>query len=260
EPLLRLDAGRYVLDERQDRHDPPLLVEQARVVPLAPDRFAILAVVAIESGRARLLAGHQLFDELGHRRTIGFVRQLAAGDPDAQDLLRTPPEDVLGLRRPPHQAEIAVPFEHRQRRVVDVRRQHPVGATQRFLVALLVVNVGVHGVDADDVAFAVAVRRVVNRLPSLLAVRLHQHLLGRYRLAGKHAVHQRLQLPRAGIADDFADLPTGQVLATFRQPFLVVRVEEAETRFPVDVGDAGGNVVHDQPELPLAGAEGFLRL
>ena len=143
----------------------------------------VLAVVAVETRRARLLAGHQLVDQRDHLVAIRLVRQLAAGDRHAEHFLGAPPEDMLSLRRPAHQAKIAVPLQHRQRRIVDVRGQHPVGAAQRFLVALLVVDIGVHRVDADDVALGVAVRRVVDRFPALLAIGLQQQLLGRHRLA-----------------------------------------------------------------------------
>ena len=59
QPLLGLDPRRHVLHERQDRHDLAVVVEQRRVVPLAPDRVAVLAVVAREARGARLLAAHQ---------------------------------------------------------------------------------------------------------------------------------------------------------------------------------------------------------
>ena len=52
QPFLRLDPRAHVLHEREDRHDPALVVQQRRVVPLAPDRIAVLAVVAM-SGRSR---------------------------------------------------------------------------------------------------------------------------------------------------------------------------------------------------------------
>src|SRR5438477_10333021 len=55
--LFRLDARRHILDEGQDRCDASLFVEQTRVIPLAPDRLAILAVVSDDPRRARLVAG-----------------------------------------------------------------------------------------------------------------------------------------------------------------------------------------------------------
>ena len=143
-----------------------LVVEQRRVVPLAPDRARRPCGGCGEARRARLLAGHQLVDQLDHRVAIdSCVSWLpVSGMPSTSSAPQ--PKMLLGLRRPAHQPEIAVPLEHRERRVVDVRRQHPVRAAQRVLVALLVVDVGVHRVDADDVAFGVAIRRVVDRLPS----------------------------------------------------------------------------------------------
>ena len=73
-----------------------------------------------------------------------------------------------------------------------MRGEHPVRAAQRFFVALLVVNVGVHRVDADDIAFGVAVGREVDRLPALLAIGLHQELFRGDRLAAQHTREQRL--------------------------------------------------------------------
>ena len=150
-------------------------------------------------------------EHAGERLAVGLVQERRCprcGMPSTSSA--TPAEDVLRLRRPAHEPEIAVPLEHRERRVADVRRQHPVRAAQRLLVVLLVVDVGVHGVDADDLAFAVAVRRVVDRLPARIARRLHQHLLGRDDLALQHAREQRLQLREALVADDLGDLAAGR--------------------------------------------------
>ena len=44
QPLLRLDARGDVLHERQDRDDLAVVVEQRRVVPLAPDRVAVASM------------------------------------------------------------------------------------------------------------------------------------------------------------------------------------------------------------------------
>ncbi len=57
------DPQRHVLHERQDRDDVAAIVEQARVVPLAPDRLPVLAAVPREAGRARLFAAHEARQE-----------------------------------------------------------------------------------------------------------------------------------------------------------------------------------------------------
>ena len=178
----------------------------------------------------------------------------------AQDFLGAPAEEVLGLRRPAHEAEIAIPLEHRERRVVDVRRQHPVGAAQRVLVALLVVHVGVHGVDADDAAFGVAVRRVVDRFPALLADRLREQLLDGDGLALQHALEQRAHLREPLVADDVGHRAARELVALQPEPFLVVAVQEPVVIVAIDVRDARRHVVHDEPQLRLGRAQRFLRL
>ena len=152
-------------------------------------------------------------EELGDGAAVVVVQQRIAVDRHAEHFLGAPAEDVLGLRRPAHEAEVAVPLEHRERRVVDVRRQHPVRAAQRVLVALLVVDVGVHRVDADDPAFGVAVRRVVDRFPALLADRLREELLDGHRLALQHALEQRPHLREALAADDVGHRAAGELVA-----------------------------------------------
>ena len=59
---------------------------------------------------------------------VVLVHQRVVGERHAEHLVGAPAEDVLRLRRPAHEAEVAVPLEHRERRVADVRREHPVGA------------------------------------------------------------------------------------------------------------------------------------
>ena len=113
-------------------------------------------------------------------------------DRHAQHFVGVPSEYVLRLRRPPHEAEFAVPLHDREWRVIDVRRQHPVRAPQRFGVVLLLVDVRVDGVDADHIAFAVAIGRVVDAFPALLPIGLPQQFLGRHFLAVQHAIEQRL--------------------------------------------------------------------
>ncbi len=176
------------------------------------------------------------------------------GERYAEDFLGRPAEDVLRLRRPADQPEIAIPFQHGQRRVADVRREHPVDALQLVLVALLVVDVGVHRIDADHVAVGVAVRRVVDGLPAGRTVRLHQFHFGRYRLAREHAVEQRAQLVRALAAHDVDEAPARDLLAALAQPVLVVAVEEDVAVVAVDVRNARRNVVDDETQLGLGGA------
>ena len=128
--FLGLDPQRHVLHERQDRHDVAAVVEQARVVPLAPDRLPALAAVPREAGGARLLAAHEARQELGDGAAVFVVQQRIAVDRHAQHFLGAPAEELLGLRRPAHEAVVAVPLQHGERRVVDVRGQHPVGAAR----------------------------------------------------------------------------------------------------------------------------------
>ena len=89
QPLLGLDPRRHVLHERQDRHDLAVVVEQRRVVPLAPDRVAVAAVIAREAGRARLLAAHEAPDETGEALAVVLVHERAVGERNAQDLVAT---------------------------------------------------------------------------------------------------------------------------------------------------------------------------
>jgi hypothetical protein len=96
-------------------------------------------MVAGEAGGAWLLATHQPSDQARETGAVVLVQQRAVVERNAKDFLGLPAKDVLGLRRPAHQLEIAVPLQHRQRGVVDVRREHPVDALQLLLVALLVV-------------------------------------------------------------------------------------------------------------------------
>jgi hypothetical protein len=102
--------------------------------------------------------------------------------------------------------------------------------------------------------------REVDRLPALLAIGLHEQLLGRDCFAAEHTGKQRLQLAAARLAHHLADAPPGQLLAAFRQPFLVVAVEEPEAVLAVDVGDPRRHIIHDQPELGFARAQRLLRL
>ena len=258
--LFGLDARRHVLDEGQDRYDASLVVEQTRVVPLAPDRLAVLAVVSIETGGARLVAGHELVHQLDDLLAIAFEGELTAADGDPVHFIGAPAEDVLGLGRPADKTKVAVPLQHRQRRVVDVGGKHPVGAVQRFLVALLVVDVGVCRIDADDVALDIAVRRKVHRFPALLAIGLNEELLGGNGFAGENSRQERLQLRRPRFAQNLGHRPAGQILAALGEPFLVVPVEEPIAVFAIDISHASRHVVHDQPQFGLAGAQRFLRL
>ena len=121
-------------------------------------------------------------------------------------------------------------------------------------------HVRVHGVDADDPAFRVAVRRVVHRLPALLADRLREQLLDRHRLALQHALEQRAHLREALAADDVGHRAAVELVALQAEPFLVVAVEEPVAVVAVDVGDARRHVVHDEPQLGFGRAQRFLRL
>ena len=78
-------------------------------------------MVAVDAHGARLIAGHELVNELGYGGLILLMGKLASGDRHAHDFLGRPPENVLGLRRPPHEAEIAIPFQYREGCIVDVR-------------------------------------------------------------------------------------------------------------------------------------------
>ena len=260
QPFLGLDPRADVLHEREDRHDAAGLVEQARVVPLAPDRLAVDPVVAREAGCTGLLAPDQLGQHRRGRLAVGLVDQRVARQRHPEHLVGAPAEDVLGLRRPPDEPEIAIPLQHRQRRVVDVRGEHPVGAAQRLLVALLLVDVGVHRVDADDVGLGVAVGRVVDLLPAHLAVLLRQQQLGGDGLAGEHPREQRLELREAGLPGQFRDRTPGHLLPVLAHPLLFVAVDEPVAVLAVDVRHARRHVVHDQPQLGLGGAQRFLRL
>ena len=131
---------------------------------------------------------------------------------------------------------------------------------QRVLVALLVVHVRVHGVDADDPAFRVAVRRVMDGFPALLADRLREQLLDRDRLALQHALQQRAHLGEALAADDVGHGAAGELVALQAEPFLVVAVEEPIAVLAIDVRDARRHVVHDEAQLRFGRAQRFLRL
>src|SRR5207249_8011223 len=96
---LGLDTRRNILNERQYGNDATLVIEQARVVPLARYRLAVLAVVAIETGGSRLLARHKLVDQIDHRRPVGLMRELPAGDRHPEHFLGAPSENVSCLRR-----------------------------------------------------------------------------------------------------------------------------------------------------------------
>ena len=128
--------------------------------------FAVAAVIAREAGRPRLFA--TMRRPRDPRRPRGLPRARAGcRRAESRESRRTPAEDVFRLRRPANQPEITVPLEHRQRRVADVRRQHPVDALQFVFVAFLVVDIRVHRVDSDHVPFGVAIRRKVNRFRAL---------------------------------------------------------------------------------------------
>ena len=258
--LFRLDARRHILDEGQDRYDLSLLVEQTRVIPLAPDRLAVLAIVSIQTRGARLVAGRELVHHFDDLLAIGFVRELTAADGNPVHFIGAPAEDVLRLRRPADKTKVAVPLQHRQRRVVDVRGKHPVGAVQRFLVALLVVDVGVRRIDADHVAIGIAIRCEVYRFPTLIAVGLNKQLLGGNGFAGKNPRQHRLQLLRPRVAQNLGHRPAGELLAAFGKPFLVVPVQEPVTVFAIDISHPRRHVVHDEPQLDFAGAQRLLRL
>ena len=258
--FLGLDPRRDVLHERQDRNDLACVVQQRRVVPLAPDRVAVAAVIAGEAGRPRLFAAHEPPHQTREGLAVFFVHERAVGERNPQDFVRAPAEDVLRLRRPANEPEVAVPLEHRQRRIADVRRQHPVHALQFVFVAFLVVDIRVHRVDADHVALGIAIRRKVNRFPALLAVRLRELLFGRHRFAGEHAIEQRPQLVRALVADHVGDLPPRELLPALAQPFLVVPIEEAVAIVAVDVRHPRRHVVHDEAQLRLRRAQRLLRL
>ena len=150
---------RHVLHERQDRHDLAVVVEQRGVVPLAPDRVAVLAVVAREARsraaprRSSACSTRPANASRSSSWTAGCRRAECRG---SRRLVQ--PKMFSRLRRPAHEPEVAVPLQHRERRVADVATTASSSrARSVVLVALLVVDVGVHRVDADDVAFGVAV-------------------------------------------------------------------------------------------------------
>ena len=258
--LFRLDARRHVLDEGQDRYDASLFVEQTRVIPLAPDRLTVLAIVSTENRRARLVARHEPVHSIDDLLVICLVRELTAADRNAVHFIGAPAEDLLRLWRPADEKKVGVPLQHRQRCVVDVRGKHPVGAVQRFLVALLVVNVGMRRIDADDVSLGIAIRRKVYRFPAQLAVGLNKEQLIGNGFAGKNSRQQRLQLPRPRVAQNLGHRSAGELLAAFGKPFLVVPVQEPIAVFAIDVSHARRHVVHDEPQLGLARAQRLLRL
>ena len=98
QPLLRLDPRRHVLHERQDRRDLAVGIEQRRVIPLAPDRVAVLAIVPGQARSARLLAAHQRLQQSRDRLAVGLMHELIAVDRHAEHFLGAPAEDVLRLR------------------------------------------------------------------------------------------------------------------------------------------------------------------
>ena len=255
---------RNVLHERQDRDD---VARRRRARHEWYHSHQIvspsIAVVARQAGRARLLAADQL--ARAAPPTAPRSASWSSGLPSIrhpQHLVGAPAEDVLGLRRPAHEPEIAVPLEHRQRRVVDVRRQHPVGAAQRVLVALLVVDVGVHGVDADDVAFGVAVRRVVDGLPALARPAAARSSCSTETVSPS-STRSRQRLASARSAPRRRRRRPGGPVTSLRfeaQPLLVVPVHEPVAVVAVDVGHARRHVVHDEPQLGFRCAQRFLRL
>ena len=100
---------------------------------------------------------------------------------------------------------------------------------------LLLVDIGVNGVDADDVALGVAIGRVVDAFPALFTVGLLQQFFRRYFLAVQHAVEQRLQLKEALFADDLGHSASGEIAPTCAEPFFIVAIEESIAIFAIDV-------------------------
>ncbi len=124
---------------------------------------------------------------------------------------------------------------------------------QRFLVALLIVDVGVHRIDTDDVAFAHRGSAHSGSTPSAARRSAATSSCSVETVSPcRTRVHERLQLARTLSPTTSPSRRPGQLLAAFRQPFLVVPVDEAQATVAVDVGDARRHVVHDEPQLGLA--------
>ena len=88
--LLGLDARRHVLNERQDRDHAAFVVEQARVVPLAPDGPAVLAIVAarpVARGSSPFTSALSIATT-GRRSPSWMSRSLSIGMPSASSALQ----------------------------------------------------------------------------------------------------------------------------------------------------------------------------
>jgi hypothetical protein len=128
---LGLFARGHVQHQRKDGAKLPGLVDERRVVPLAVDHRAILAVVAI-GRKTAALARDQPGVGLGDAAGVLLVQPPHLLGPPAQHLLRSPAEETLGFERPARDAQVRPPLDHRQRRVV-----HVVGQALRQLAHLL---------------------------------------------------------------------------------------------------------------------------
>src|SRR5437773_543409 len=82
-----LHALRHVLHEREHSKQRTCFVEQTRAVPLAPDRLAILAIVAGELRRVRLAARLQALYQCDQLGFVGRIDEIPLLQSTAQYLV-----------------------------------------------------------------------------------------------------------------------------------------------------------------------------
>ena len=111
----------------------PAIVAQHRVVPLAKENRTSARVIAIAQHALHFHAFALAICYKCNGVDVVSKDELPFGYVFADYFVRLPTEETFGGSRPARDAEVAVPFDDRQRRALDVKRELPVSALHRFL-------------------------------------------------------------------------------------------------------------------------------
>ncbi len=262
QPLFRLDPRRHVLHERQDRHD---LCRRRRAARSGTTRtrwcrrrWRWLRVRPVARGSSPVMRRSTRPAKLSRSSSCSSGLS-ASGMPRISSRRQPKMFSACGDQRTSRKSRSHSSTASGVLLMCD--GEHPVGALQLVLVALLVVDVGVHRVDADHVALGVAVAARSAPTPSA------PEPSGCTSCFSVDTVSPVSTRSSSGPSWFARSLPTTsaklrpvQLLAALAQPFLVVPIEEAVAIVAVDVRHARRHVVHDEAQRRLGIAQRLLRL
>src|SRR5512135_739963 len=105
-------------------------INDAGVVPLTVDHRTIFAIVAVAADSLKVPPRIQDRGGAPHPVQIFVVNELKIFDSFAENLTRSPSEDPFSRTRPPNDAGIRSPLDHREWRVFHVEPQALRGRTK----------------------------------------------------------------------------------------------------------------------------------